>query len=466
MSNPLDRVKFGTSGVRALVSDLTDEMVRAYVSAFLRAIGNGRTQIAVGHDRRPSSPAITAAVITELKTQNFDVVYGGGVPTPAIAYAAQQQKIPAIVVTGSHIPFDRNGIKFYSATGEITKEDEENISSHLKLPETISKSIVLPKVNPHVAETFLERYLSVFEAGILQGMRVGLYEHSSAGRELLYTLLTRLGAEVTSLERTSDFVPVDTEAVSDVDREKFKAWSTEHGFDAVVSTDGDADRPLVIDENGDFVPGDILGILTGHFLGIENIVVPVSSTSLVEDSGYFHNVLRTRIGSPYVIEGMVAQADPVAGFEANGGFLLGSDLEVNGRKLSKLMTRDSFLPIISVLIASRVRGINLSAMRQALPRRYNVSDRLTDFPIERSRKILQILETDPNDFMKSIGITHAIIDISTLDGPRFTLSNADIVHLRPSGNAPELRCYVESDSAENASQLLMRVFDVVKQLET
>jgi len=75
-------------------------------------------------------------------------------------------------------------------------------------------------------------------------------------------------------------------------------------FDLLVSTDGDADRPLIADEQGVFLRGDIVGILTAKYLGLNHVVTPISSNSALEGSGLFTKTIRTQIGSPYVIAGM------------------------------------------------------------------------------------------------------------------------------------------------------------------
>ncbi len=82
------------------------------------------------------------------------------------------------------------------------------------------------------------------------------------------------------------------------------AGSTQHKLDAIVSTDGDADRPLVIDGTGEFLRGDVLGMIAARFLGADRVVTPVTSNSAIEGVGWFGRVDRTKVGSPFVIEGM------------------------------------------------------------------------------------------------------------------------------------------------------------------
>ena len=136
-------------------------------------------------------------------------------------------------------------------------------------------------------------------------------------------------------------------------RARIKAWSAAHRLDAVASTDGDADRPLLADEAGAVIPGDILGQITSAIMGAEVLVTPVSSNSGAEASGRFARVLRTQIGSPYVIAGMEEAGGKVAGYEANGGYLLGFDAEGPAGSIAPLWTRDCFLPIIAPLTLAR-----------------------------------------------------------------------------------------------------------------
>ena len=139
-------VKFGTSGVRGLVTELSDQLCYAYTAAFWSTVGQG-VSVVLGHDLRPSSPQITKACAQALKDAGVNIIYVGALPTPAIAYYASQLGAPSVVVTGSHIPFDRNGIKFYRAEGEITKEDELAIASaEISLAEKLELS-TLPR-NP------------------------------------------------------------------------------------------------------------------------------------------------------------------------------------------------------------------------------------------------------------------------------------------------------------------------------
>jgi len=448
-------VKFGTSGARGLVQALTDEVCYAYTSAFLRAVVPDCRLLVLGHDLRPSSPAITAACLAAAEDAGVAVLYAGALPTPAIAYYAAQVEAPALVITGSHIPFDRNGIKFYRADGEISKADELSIlGAGVDIPDSIN-SKPLPAVDDRPRVAYIERYLRFFGAGALVGATVAIYEHSSVARDLLGDILKRLGCRVLSLGRTEGFVPIDTEAVRAEDVIQARQWASTYRFDAIFSTDGDADRPLLGDENGNWFRGDMVGMLCAGYLNADAVVLPVSCNTAVEKSGWFRRVIRTRIGSPYVIAGMasVTDAGVVVGYEANGGFLLGTAICRDGVSLRALPTRDALLPMIALLCMAREKGVALSALTAGLPARFTASDRLQNVPGEKSRQLLDDLAGSNDAILSLVPDCGQLLASDSTDGLRMTFASGDIVHMRPSGNAPELRCYTEADTEVRAEEL-------------
>ena len=421
--------------------------------------------VAIAIDNRPSSYAMAKACATALQQLDIDVVYYGVVPTPALAYVAQEGTIPAIMVTGSHIPFDRNGLKFYRPDGEISKADEQVIIT-AQVEFTALAELAELSVSNRAAEEYITRYTSLFATPFLTGKRIGIYEHSSAGRDLYYRIFETLGAEVISLERTDHFVPIDTEAVSEDDTLKAINWSKEHNLDAVFSTDGDGDRPLMSDEKGNWLRGDILGLLTADALHIEALAVPVSCNTAIELSNKLTHVERTKIGSPYVIAefaNLSKKFNSVAGFEANGGFLLGSDVQLNGKPLKALPTRDAILPAIMLLAAAN-DGV-ISALVSALPQRFTHSDRIQNFATEKSQALIAQGKQDPTKLLTQLGFENvAIKNVDGTDGLRITLADERIVHLRPSGNAPELRCYAEADNYLKASDCVTTSLNNIQRL--
>ncbi|WP_286889492.1 phosphomannomutase [Pseudoalteromonas sp. ESRF-bin5] len=453
-------IAFGTSGARGLVNDFTPNVCAAFATAFVKSIDNefSFNTVALAIDNRPSSYAMAQACAQGLKQLNIDTVYYGVIPTPALAYKAMRDAMPSIMITGSHIPFDRNGLKFYRPDGEITKEDEQAIL-HNDAPFMPLSGLSALTVSNAAEQVYISRYAELFSADALAGKKIGIYEHSSAGRDIYKALFESLGAEVTSLERSDTFVPIDTEAVSDEDKQKARDWSKAHGFDAIFSTDGDGDRPLIADENGEWLRGDILGLLCSKLLNIEALAIPVSCNTAIEKSGYFKHVVRTQIGSPHVISEFAELSESfssVAGFEANGGYLLGTDVTLNDKLLTALPTRDALLPAFMLLTEPQ----SISELIKGLPKRFTASDRIQNFAKEQSLDLINELKSNATPFLKKLGV-EGVYETNITDGLRITLSNGDILHLRPSGNAPELRCYAEADSTAKAIDYVQSVLKLI-----
>jgi len=454
-------IEFGTSGARGLVKNFTADVNAAFAIAFISAIENEFTfdAVAIAIDNRPSSYAIAQACAEALKQHKLKVVYYGVVPTPALAYKAMQDNMPCIMVTGSHIPFDRNGLKFYRPDGEITKADEQAILTSKALFTALPEPLAELALDIAACESYTQRYTSIFSKDTLKGKKIGIYEHSSAGRDIYKVLFEQLGAEVVSLGRSNEFVPIDTEAVSEDDKQRALDWSSEYRFDAIFSTDGDGDRPLIADESGNWLRGDILGLLCSQLLNIEALATPVSCNTAIEKSASFKQVKRTQIGSPYVIAEfsvLAEQYTSIAGFEANGGYLLGSDIILNGKLLKALPTRDALLPALILLAQPE----HISELCTKLPQRFTVSDRIKNFPRESSIEIIDALKNNAHSFLSELGYDESY-ELDLIDGLRIMLASGDVVHLRPSGNAPELRCYAESDTTERALLLVQNTLRVI-----
>jgi phosphomannomutase len=410
------------------------------------------THLAMGMDNRPSSPEIVRACIAATKQLGVNVHFYGVLPTPALALIAMDKGMPAIMVTGSHIPFDRNGLKFYLPDGEISKQDEQSIAqANVDIPEVALAP--LPEEDTEAKTHYVNRYIQPF-SGILKGKYIGIYEHSSAGRDIYLELFQELGAQVHGLDRSDTFVPVDTESVTKEDVQRARDWQQQFQFDAIFSTDGDGDRPLVFDEKGNFIRGDILGLLAAKHLEIEALAVPVTCNTGIDV--HFKKVVRSKIGSPYVISAMDSLREhykSVAGFEANGGFLLQKDLIYKDAKIDALPTRDAVLPFLALMASCG--GTPLSEAVQAVSSRFTSSDRLRDMSHDLSQVILSKIKFTPDMVLKDLGLNGLQVShIDEIDGLRLTLSDASCIHLRPSGNAPELRCYTEAGSMEDSIRLL------------
>ncbi|MDR1483751.1 MAG: phosphomannomutase [Planctomycetaceae bacterium] len=481
-------VRFGTSGVRGLVEKMTDMVCFTYTVGFLQyAVKKSAAfdRVAVAYDLRLSSPRIARVVRRAVDYLGFTPIDCGMISSPAVAFYGFQEKIPSIMITGSHISDDRNGIKFNLPDGEILKQDENAIRYEtVKITNDIfDKSAALRDIdeaaktqsdNGIAGRNYIDRFIRAFPKGILSGCRVGFYEHSSVGRDLLVELYTKLGATVTRLGRSDKFISVDTEAVREEDFWLARNWANQGNsdippFDAILSTDGDADRPLIFDEHGEWIRGDVAGILTSRFLLADCVVTPVSSSSALELSGWFGKIIRTKIGSPYVVEAMRNAVEQgykrVVGYEANGGFLTAASMLIDEdgaeRPLEALPTRDPAIVHIASLCFARSAGVSLSGVMNHLPRRVVMSDRLRNFPTELAQREMEELASSPETMQLVFASLGELVTYDLTDGIRVVFGDGDIVHLRPSGNAPELRCYAEAVTEERANLILCQTMNIL-----
>lgn len=480
-------LNFGTSGLRGLETDMTDLECYINTRGFLLFLEtehslSQNSTIAIAGDLRRSTPRILKAVTKAIQDSGHTVEYCGLIPTPALAYHSLKENIASIMVTGSHIPADRNGIKFYRADSEVMKEDEVAIKSSVAIirQEIYSQDITsspfdnsgnlkispdLPVENKEVLHNFLERYTSVFPSNTFEGKHVVVYQHSAVGRDFLVTLLERLGATVTPVQRSETFISIDTENVTPDDQKNFKQIAADYPDNfAIISTDGDSDRPFVIDETGTFHRGDVLGAVVAIELHSQATSLPISASDAVDTVLEKNNisVTHTKIGSPYVIQQMDAQANQriSTGWEVNGGFMTSSDIPYKNGTLTKLPTRDAFLPILIALNIAIDKDISLSQVFSSLPPRYTQAGLLDNFPQEDSQSILKLLsnpETAPDiiaeNFTPELGFDE-YSTTDTTDGVRLSFANGDVIHIRPSGNAPQLRVYSIANSQERANVIV------------
>jgi phosphomannomutase len=504
---------FGTSGRRGKVVDLTQ--LEIYLNAlaeleYLQFLPLDQGGIQQGdpfyfaYDLRPSSSEfvsqeqgrgeIAQAIVAAIADAGMKAVNLGRIPTPALASYALTRGKGSIMVTGSHIPFDRNGYKTNSSRGELLKEQEAPINERVRL---VRKKLyeqpwdqsrfdqrgmlksghqALPEEQGEARAAYIERFTSFFAGSSLKGRRILVYQHSAVGRDLLVEILKQLNAEVVTGGRSETFVPIDTENIDAAQLAVIQTLADEAAvsgpLDAVVSTDGDSDRPLVlgVDAKTDqvqFFGGDLLGMVVAAYLQADAVVVPISCNDGI-DRGALASVVepKTRIGSPFVIAGMEAALargkKRVCGWEPNGGFLTGSPISRNGAILSPLLTRDAGLPILGVLFAAEQSGVSLIDLFARLPRRFSRAALLKQFPRATALKIVGRFSppADAQEIKKDLAqfftpaLGFAGIDrLDYTDGVRILFTNGEVAHVRPSGNADELRIYAVADTQDRADAM-------------
>jgi phosphomannomutase len=513
-------LNFGTSGRRGKVIDLAQ--LEIYINAlaeleYLQSLDSASGGIVRGeefffaYDLRPSSTSFVAefggrgeiaqAIVVAIADAGMRAVNLGPIPTPALMCYASSRNKGSMMITGSHIPFDRNGYKTNSSRGELLKEQEAPIDEHVRqvrarlYSQSREQSLfdrhgmlkaghqTLPEERGDARRAYIERFTNFFRGLSLGGKRLLVYQHSAVGRDLLQEILARLGAHVIPAGRSDTFVPIDTENIDAAQLATIQALAgqaaAEHGpLYAVVSTDGDSDRPLVLGVNAatgkvHFFGGDLVGMVVAEYLQADAIVVPISCNDAI-DRGPLAKVLeaKTRIGSPFVIAGMEAALrkgkQRVCGWEPNGGFLTGSGISRKGAVLPALLTRDSVLPILGVLFAAAESGLSLQDLFARLPQRFSRAALLKNFPrtdglavvarfSPRSHpppepELAGIFEQIARFFPHALGFG-AVVHVDWTDGVRILFDNGDVAHIRPSGNADELRIYAVAGSESRADQI-------------
>ena len=506
---------FGTSGRRGKVVDLTQ--LEIYLNALaeleylqLLPLTEGGIQrgqeFYFAYDLRPSSSEFVAdeegrgeiaqAVVQAISAAGMRAVNLGRIPTPALASFALSHNKGSIMVTGSHIPFERNGYKTYSSRGELLKEQEAPINEQVqqirqKLYEQPWEQSLfnergmfkcghqdLPPEQAEARAAYIERFTNFFSESTLNGKRILVYQHSAVGRDLLVDILERLGAQVVKAGRSDTFVPIDTENIDAaqlaVIQELAHAAASSSGpLHAVVSIDGDSDRPLVLGVDPvtaqvHFFGGDLVGMVVAEYLRADAVVVPISCNDAI-DRGNLASVVepKTRIGSPFVIAGMEAALAKgkkrVCGWEPNGGFLTGSPIVRNGGILQPLLTRDAGLPILGVLFAAEQFGLSLVDLFARLPKRFSRAALLKHFPRATALKIVDRFSPSSGDaeeiredlaqfFTPAQGFA-GIAHVDYTDGVRILFANGEVAHVRPSGNADELRIYAVADTQSRADAI-------------
>ena len=536
-------LKFGTSGRRGEVVHLTQ--LEVYLNAlaeleYLQTLPLEEGGIRQGDgfffalDLRPSSSRyveeqrgrgeLAQAIVKAIADAGLKPVNLGQIPTPALtAYAVSLGK-GSIMVTGSHIPFDRNGYKVNTSRGELLKIHEAPINERVRqvrerlYSQPYAESPFdesgrfktghqeLPPAEDFGGQAYIRRYLDFFGDVSLEGTRLLVYQHSAVGRDLLVDILRRLGAEAIPAGRSETFIPIDTENMDEAQLQAIQALHDEaaavHGpFDAIVSTDGDSDRPLILGvEAGKvrFFGGDLVGMVTAEYLGADAIAVPISCNDAIDRGALKDIVLpKTQIGSPFVIarmeQAMAQGKQAVCGFEANGGFLTGSAITRKGKTLAPLPTRDALLPMLSVLYAAKEQGLSLGQLFDRLPKRFSRPALIKQFPRPVSLKIVgrfspandkiseavftpdkvllldsegkalggldaeikavQTIAQELSGFFTPESGFGSIAKLNYVDGVRIYFDNGEVAHLRPSGNADELRIYAVSDSQERSDAI-------------
>ena len=354
---------FGTDGVRGKAGDFLDAMTTmklAMAAGIYFRKHSTTNKILVGKDTRRSGYMIENALVSGLTAVGYDVIQIGPMPTPAIAYLTESMRCDAgIMISASHNPFDDNGIKFFDNHGDklnISCEkaiEEIFFNDELLAAEQVTgKKIGSCKRIDDVIGRYIVSIKSSFPKDLtLKGIRIVLDCANGAAYKVAPTILEELGADVFLINATPDGVNINEncgalhpENVGNIVR-KVRA-------DIGIALDGDADRLVVIDENGEVIDGDkLLGSLCKYLdeqdlLKGQSCVATVMSNQALEDylNQYEIDLQRTDVGDKNVLVNMKSNGINFGGEQS--GHVIFSDFAKTGDGLA------SALQVLALILRS------------------------------------------------------------------------------------------------------------------
>ncbi len=438
---------FGTSGIRGHAGTLFTEQFcfdigKTFVKFLEKYYKVG--PIAVGMDPRDSSPRIKRELFAGLATSNMELFDEGIIPVSSMNWLIKNSEIVAgIVVTGSHISPELNGVKFYAHDEEVSTEDQENIESlykELKEKDKPSNAEVKTKQENRARELY-EKMLSGMIKNALPKWKVAVDCANGAQSIVIPELLRNFGLEVIEVncDTEKEFIARDTDTDDKAEVQELKKTVLDNQCDFGIAYDGDGDRVVFIDEKGQFVLGEYSCSLIAKDSPGDSIVTPISSSQVVDQIG--KKVIRTKVGSPYVV-GKMKENDVSFGFEPNGGAI---SAEI-------MYTRDGGSMTMKMLtLFSKFSG-SFSSMVAQLPKYYMLRTKV-DYEWELKDKILEEAKK------KFKGIK-----VEEIDGLKIWVDEQSWILFRSSQNAPEFRVFAESATAEKAKTLLDEGVSFVREI--
>ncbi|MBB5433029.1 phosphoglucosamine mutase [Nocardiopsis composta] len=438
---------FGTDGVRGVAGrDLTARLALDLSIAAARVLtedgtAGPRPLAVVGRDPRASGEFLEAAVVAGLASAGVDVVRLGVLPTPAVAYLTDELKADfGVMLSASHNPAPDNGVKFFGRGGQkLPDEVEDRIEAALAEPAEGAVNGAVGRVTD--AEDGAERYVRhVLESlpNRLDGLKVVVDCAHGAASGVAPEALRRAGAEVIAIGTEPDGLNIN-EGCGSTHLEALQAAVREHGADAGIAHDGDADRCLAVAADGSVVDGDqILAVLAlelqeAGLLADSTLVVTVMSNLglklAMAEAGI--TVVETPVGDRYVLEAM-----------REGGFSLGGEQSGHVVLLDHATTGDGLLTGLRLLAAVSRRGLALDELAKVMTRLPQVLVNVRG--VDKSRA-----STDAK-----VAAAVAVAESELGDSGR--------VLLRPSGTEPMVRVMVEAAEEGQARAIADRLAAVVE----
>jgi phosphoglucosamine mutase len=416
----LARQYFGTDGVRGVVGqDLTPDLVERLGRA--ATLWSGRGRIFVGRDTRASGPALEEALARGIASAGGNAVVAGVLPTPAVALLTLDL---GCVITASHNPPEYNGVKFFDRDGQkLSDTQEEEIEALLDATPTGGGEIDEVGV---ATDSYLEHVVERFGSD-LSGLRIGVDCANGAYSGLAPKAFTQLGAEVTAIGDEPDGTNINV-GCGATDLRALQLTVRARDLDLGVAFDGDGDRMLAVDANGEVVDGDQTVAVIALDRGVELVAVTAMANLGLHRLMAEHSirVVTTDVGDRYVLEALRREGGILGGEQS--GHLMWLDGHVTGDGL-----------VAALLLCSALRGRPLAEVAAVMPRYPQVRENV---PVS-DRRLTPAIEQEVERVNAELG-----------EGGR--------VLVRPSGTEPVVRVLAEAETAQEAETLCARIAALVR----
>jgi phosphoglucosamine mutase len=404
----LARRYFGTDGVRGVVGqDLTPELVERLGRA--ATIWSGRGRIFIGRDTRASGPELEAALARGIASAGGGAVVAGVLPTPAVALLTLDL---GCVITASHNPPEYNGVKFFDRDGQkLTDTQEEEIEALLDTPGSGEGEIEEVGV---ATDSYLEHVVERFGSD-LSGLKIGVDCANGAYSGLAPKAFADLGAKVTAIGNEPDGTNINV-GCGATDLKALQSTVTSHGLDLGVAFDGDGDRMLAVDANGEVVDGDQIVAVVALDRKVDLVAVTSMANlglhRLMAEHGI--RVVTTDVGDRYVLEALRREGGSLGGEQS--GHLIWLDGHVTGDGL-----------VAALLLCAALHGRPLAEVAAVMPRYPQAKENI---PVAKRRVTPEIQ--------------------AEVERLNTELADRGRVLVRPSGTEPVIRVLAEAETAEEA----------------
>ena len=441
------RKYFGTDGIRgvageSLTADLSFKVGKALGK--LLTDKKDRPKVIIGRDTRISCDMIEYSLTAGLTSVGVDVMTVGVIPTPAIAYLTKTIETDSgIMISASHNPALDNGIKFFGSDGfKLSDQQEEEIEALIDAPED-----TLPRPSTDGLGTIDEfpegaiKYLQFLQStisGDLEGIRVCIDAANGATAPLVNQLFADLETDFYTMGDRPNGININ-DGVGSTHPEGLQAFVKEKGVMVGLAFDGDGDRLIAVDENGELVDGDKIMFICGQHLKSKGRLEKDTIVSTVMSNIGFHKAieehgmvaLKAQVGDRYVVEAM-----------REGGYVLGGEQSGHIVFLNLNTTGDGLLSAVQLLAVMKETGKPLSEL----------AAQVTIFP----QKLVNIRVRDKHTVMDEPAVK------AVIEAVEAEMNGDGRILVRPSGTEPLLRVMAEASTDEKVSRYVDTIADVIR----